>query len=166
MLPSNQLAFSDFMVMPLYKMFANKFPECQPLLDQASANWRYWKAKSMDSIPRVLSLDMDEIVDAMERAQIPGTIVDDAVNHMVETVYKALSSFVRPGEEPPELTASVANKMRQESRRSKLGLLRTTTDLERMSMDMQAQVTGLAEQSGNNAETSGHTTPKSNLGNN
>lgn len=153
MTPGNQLAFFDFIIMPLYKLFADTFPVCSPLREQASANWRYWKAKATTAefTARTLTYDMDDIVESLASAQIAGTIVDKEDHHAVAAVHRALSKFTSETGIPEDdrsagLTSHVSSKVRIEAQRSKLRLLRATTDLEQMDQDQKAKVEQLAEE--------------------
>ncbi len=40
------MGFFDFVAMPLFRSFANAFPEAQVLLDGIELNYDYWKAHS------------------------------------------------------------------------------------------------------------------------
>eukprot|EP00873_Tetraselmis_striata_P006162 jgi/Tetstr1/426426/TSEL_001622.t1 len=153
MTPGNQLAFFDFIIMPLFKLFADTFPVCSPLREQASANWRYWKAKATTAefTARTLTYDMDDIVESLASAQIAGTIVDKEDHHAVAAVHRALSKFTSETGIPEDdrsagLTSHVSSKVRIEAQRSKLRLLRATTDLEQMDQDQKAKVEQLAEE--------------------
>eukprot|EP00873_Tetraselmis_striata_P013584 jgi/Tetstr1/433848/TSEL_023032.t2 len=155
MRPANQLAFFDVIVMPLYKLFADTFPVCSPLREQATANWRYWKAKatSAEFSDKILTFDMDAIMDRMSEAQILSTIVDEDDQHALATVHRALSRFASEsgvGEiaQPMGLPSHISSKVLVRARRSKLTMLRATADLEQMTADEKARMGELLEEAG------------------
>jgi hypothetical protein len=44
--PTTQIGFFDVFVLPLMTSFVKVFPECQPILDQATNNYKRWQAKA------------------------------------------------------------------------------------------------------------------------
>jgi hypothetical protein len=44
--PDNQIGFFKVMVLPMLSAWVEAFPECEPLLRQAEANFQHWMSKS------------------------------------------------------------------------------------------------------------------------